>query len=119
MAVIRELELRVPEKYTRHTDAEGTYSIIYESDGKKLLQIDTYGSKSRRIPGKVRGANKGACLRAIALIGPRRSSATGSVSGATRAGSARWDGLSRLSGNAIKDRDCVARMKFKRLPRLC
>ena len=54
MAIIRELELRIPEKYTRHTDAEGsTYSIIYESDGNKALQIDTYGSKSRRIPGKV------------------------------------------------------------------
>ena len=54
MAIIRELESRVPEKYTRHTDAEGsTYSIIYEPDGTKVLQIDTYGSKSRRIPGKV------------------------------------------------------------------
>jgi hypothetical protein len=54
VAVIRELELRVPEKYTRHTDAEGsTYSIIYEPDGTKVLEIDTYGSRSRRIPGKV------------------------------------------------------------------
>lgn len=53
MATIRELELRILEKYTRHTDAEGTYSIIYESDGEKVLQIDTYGSKNRRIPGKV------------------------------------------------------------------
>jgi hypothetical protein len=53
VATIRELELRVPEKYTHHTDAEGTYSIIYEPDGEKILQIDTYGSKNRRIPGKV------------------------------------------------------------------
>lgn len=54
MAIIRKLEPRVHEKYTRHTDAEGsTYSIIYEPDGTKVLQIDTYGSKSRRIPGKV------------------------------------------------------------------
>ncbi len=53
MAIIRELELRVPEKYTRHTDAEGTYSIVYEPDGEKVLQIDTYGSKGRQIPGKV------------------------------------------------------------------
>jgi len=53
VATIRELELRILEKYTRHTDAESTYSIIYEPDGKKVLQIDTYGTKDRRIPGKV------------------------------------------------------------------
>jgi hypothetical protein len=53
VAVIRKLELKVLEKYTRHTDAEGTYSVVYDPDGTKVLQIDTYGSEGRRIPGKV------------------------------------------------------------------
>jgi hypothetical protein len=54
VAIIRELGLRVLDKYTRHTDAEGsTYSIVYEADGTKVLQIDTYDSQARKIPGKV------------------------------------------------------------------
>lgn len=53
MAIIRELKHRVIEKDSRHTEAEATYSIVHESDGKKILQIDTYGSESRRFPGKV------------------------------------------------------------------
>lgn len=53
MAVIRKMELRVIEKDSPHTDAECTYSIVDESDGTKVLQIDTYGSPNRRFPGKV------------------------------------------------------------------
>lgn len=53
MAIITELKRRVLEKETRHTETECTYSIIQESDGAKLLQLDTYGSESRQIPGKV------------------------------------------------------------------
>jgi hypothetical protein len=53
VAIIRELKQRVLERDSPHTEAEGTYSIVYESDEKKVLQIDTYGSKSRRFPGKV------------------------------------------------------------------
>jgi hypothetical protein len=47
------LKRRVLEKDSRHTEAEGTYSIVQEADGEKVLQIDTYGSKDRRFPGKV------------------------------------------------------------------
>jgi hypothetical protein len=53
VAVIRKMELRVIEKDSPHTDAECTYSIVDESDGTKVLQIDTYGSPNRRFPGKV------------------------------------------------------------------
>ncbi len=52
MAILRELKPRVLEKDSRHTDAEGTYSIV-ESEGIRMLQIDTYGSENRKIPGKV------------------------------------------------------------------
>ena len=51
MAIIRELKMRVLESDSRHTEAEATYSIVHDSD-RKLLQIDTYGSKHRRFPGK-------------------------------------------------------------------
>jgi hypothetical protein len=47
------MKLKIIEKDTRHTDAECTYSIIQSPDGSKFLQLDTYGSKSRKIPGKV------------------------------------------------------------------
>ena len=53
LAIIRELKRRVLESDSRHTDADGTYSIVQDSDGSKVLQIDTYGSKHRRLPGKV------------------------------------------------------------------
>ncbi len=45
--------MRVLESDSRHTEADGTYSIVHRSDGSKVLQIDTYGSKHRRLPGKV------------------------------------------------------------------
>jgi hypothetical protein len=53
VAIIREMKLRVLEKESKHTDTECTYSIVHGPDGTKLLQIDTYGSENRRIPGKV------------------------------------------------------------------
>jgi hypothetical protein len=53
MAIIRELQARVLEKDSRHTDARCTYSIVTDSDGTKLLQIDTYGSERRKFPDKV------------------------------------------------------------------
>ncbi len=51
MAVVRRLEQLTLEKDTPHTEAEGTYSIINDN-GHKYLQIDTYGSRGRKIPGK-------------------------------------------------------------------
>lgn len=40
------------ERDTRHTEVDCTYSIILNPDGKKYLQIDTYGSTNRKISGK-------------------------------------------------------------------
>lgn len=53
MAIIREMKLRVLEKEAAYAEAEGTYSIVEQPDGRKVLQIDTYGSEHRRFPGKV------------------------------------------------------------------
>ncbi len=53
MAIIRELQPRAFDKYSAHTEVDATYSLIDEPDGTKTLQVDTYGSKHRQIPGKV------------------------------------------------------------------
>lgn len=53
MAIVGDLQRRDFEKYSPHTEVEATYSVIEEPDGSKTLQIDTYGSKQRQIPGKV------------------------------------------------------------------
>lgn len=36
----------------RHRKVECTYSVVTGDDGSKLLQLDTYGSEHRQIPGK-------------------------------------------------------------------
>jgi hypothetical protein len=51
MAIIRRLEYLNLEKGTSHTEVQGTYSVVNDKDGK-YLQIDTYGSTTRKIPGK-------------------------------------------------------------------
>jgi len=51
MAVIRRLEHVTLERGSAHTEVECTYSIIDNNEGR-CLQIDTYGSALRRIPGK-------------------------------------------------------------------
>ena len=52
MAIVRKLELLALEKDTPHSEVEGTYSIVHDEKGATYLQIDTYGSKARQIPGK-------------------------------------------------------------------
>lgn len=52
MAIVRRLTHSALEKDTPHTEADCTYSIIRDEAGRKYLQIDTYGSKARQIPGK-------------------------------------------------------------------
>lgn len=51
MAVVRELVKQDIEKESRHTEVKCTYSIV-EWKGQKYLQIDTYESATRKIPGK-------------------------------------------------------------------
>ena len=53
MAIVRELKRITLEHSTPHTELKDcTYSIIYDDDGRKSLQIDTYGSAQRKMPGK-------------------------------------------------------------------
>jgi hypothetical protein len=52
MATIRQIELKQLEKVTRHTEVSATVALV-EADGEKYIQIDTYGSADREIPGKI------------------------------------------------------------------
>ncbi len=52
MAVVRKLEYAKVEKGSPHTEVECTYSIISDEQGHRYLQVDTYGSTSRKILGK-------------------------------------------------------------------
>jgi hypothetical protein len=52
MAIVRKLERLDLDHATNHTEAECTYSVIRGPRGEKSLQIDTYGSTYRKMPGK-------------------------------------------------------------------
>lgn len=52
MAIIRLLPHRQLERNAPHTETEATYCWVTDGDGTRFLQIDTYGSTGRDIPGK-------------------------------------------------------------------
>lgn len=53
MAIVRKLIRISLDRDTKHSEVNDcTYSIIQGEDGRKSLQIDTYGSALRKIPGK-------------------------------------------------------------------
>jgi hypothetical protein len=52
MALVRELKELKLERDAPHDEVDCTYSIILGDQGKRYLQIDTYGSKRRQMPGK-------------------------------------------------------------------
>ena len=52
MAIVRKLEPITLEVDAKHTEVNCTYSIIIDKSSEKYLQIDSYGSKNRKIPGK-------------------------------------------------------------------
>ena len=52
MAIVKKLTQVQIGKDSKHTDVECTYCIVESSDGIKYLQVDTYGSASRKFPNK-------------------------------------------------------------------
>ena len=52
MAVVRRLDPQVLERDTTHTEVDCTYSIVFDAEGRRYLQVDTYGSNLRKIHGK-------------------------------------------------------------------
>jgi len=52
MAIVRHLELQQLSVEAAHSETECTYSIVRDRAGAMYLQIDTYGSRERKIAGK-------------------------------------------------------------------
>jgi hypothetical protein len=52
MALIRELKELTLDRDVPHREVECTYSVIHDNYGQICLQIDTYGSADRQMPGK-------------------------------------------------------------------
>jgi len=51
MALVQSMRHLSLEKAGPHLPVECTYSIIRDLDGRLCLQIDTYGSAERKVPG--------------------------------------------------------------------
>jgi hypothetical protein len=52
MALITTIKEISKERQTVHGFVECAYSVFTGSDGKRYLQLETFGSKERKIPGK-------------------------------------------------------------------
>jgi hypothetical protein len=52
MALVRKLERIILDRSATHDETDCTYSIVLGDNGERLLQVDTYGSKLRQMPGK-------------------------------------------------------------------
>ncbi|MCH4892697.1 hypothetical protein GO308_06185 [Sphingomonas sp. SFZ2018-12] len=52
MAIIRSFEELELKAHARHTETKGGFSIQGQ-DGEKFVQINTFGSDDRMMPGKV------------------------------------------------------------------
>ncbi|HYA34100.1 MAG TPA: hypothetical protein VEF03_00705 [Candidatus Binataceae bacterium] len=52
MAIVTKLQRKTLTHYSRHKQTDCTYSIVSDEQWGQMLQIDTYGSKSRKIQGK-------------------------------------------------------------------
>jgi hypothetical protein len=55
MALVRSINNQKLEKDSRHTEVDCTSDIITDETGNKCLQLDTYGSKQRKIPELIDG----------------------------------------------------------------
>jgi hypothetical protein len=52
MALIDKLSFQRLEKDISHKAVECTYFVVQGTDGRRYLQLDTYGSAERKIKGK-------------------------------------------------------------------
>lgn len=52
MGLVNKIEAGFKDRTGIHKPVECSYFIVHNKDGKKFLQLDTYGSEDRAIPGK-------------------------------------------------------------------
>lgn len=53
MALVNILEPKTMERNRVHDPVEATFTVFTDVAGRKYLQIDTYGTAYRAVPGKV------------------------------------------------------------------
>ncbi len=51
MALVRRLKRSTLNRNSLHEEVDASYSI-FEHDGRYILQIDSFGTRHRQIPGK-------------------------------------------------------------------
>ncbi|RXD07372.1 hypothetical protein EQZ23_04830 [Sphingomonas sp. UV9] len=51
MATVRALKIYQPERSSKQSDADASI-ILLDFEGEKFVQIDSYGSKDRKLVGK-------------------------------------------------------------------
>jgi hypothetical protein len=52
LALVRKFEKLDSERHQLHEEVEARYAV-FERDGKGFVQINTYGTSGREMPGKV------------------------------------------------------------------
>ena len=52
MGLVSKLSRQPLQVRANHLPVECTYDIVTDQSGKRCLQLDTYGSSKREIPGK-------------------------------------------------------------------
>ena len=52
MALVKKIEQMTKERNSVHDEVNCTYSVFTASNGERFFQLDTYGSKKRKILGK-------------------------------------------------------------------
>ncbi|HWM81804.1 MAG TPA: methionyl-tRNA formyltransferase [Pseudolabrys sp.] len=52
MALIRDFIQASRQRYTTHQEIDAEY-LCFQKDGKRLIQIDTFGRTTREQPGKL------------------------------------------------------------------
>ena len=52
MAIVREFIEEEASRESKHSEVEAKLRLV-ESGGERFVQIDTYGSADRQIPGKI------------------------------------------------------------------
>jgi len=53
MALVQNIKEGYKDKEHIHGKTECSFYIVHDKAGRKYLQLDTYGSSNRQIPGKV------------------------------------------------------------------
>ena len=51
MATVRALKIYQPERFSKQSDADASI-VLLDFEGEKFVQIDSYGSKDRKLVGK-------------------------------------------------------------------